>query len=52
MKKGPKVLTYEQAYELALRAGSRFPAVVAAQFALETDWGRRTANAKNNLFNI
>jgi len=52
MAKKPKVLTYQQAYDLALRAGSRFPAVVAAQFALETDWGRKTANAKNNLFNI
>lgn len=47
-----KVLTYQEAYEMALRAGSRFPAVVAAQFALETDWGRKTANAKNNLFNL
>ncbi len=51
-KKAPKVLTYQQAYDLALQAGSRFPSVVAAQFALETDWGRKTANAKNNLFNI
>lgn len=48
----PKVLTYQQAYDLALRAGSRFPAVVAAQFGLETDWGRRNAKARNNLFNI
>ncbi len=50
--KKPKVLTYQQAYDLALKAGSRFPSVVAAQFAIETDWGRRTAKANNNLFNI
>jgi len=52
MARKPKVLTYKQAYDLALKAGSRFPSVVAAQFAIETDWGRRTAKANNNLFNI
>lgn len=49
---GDKLLTYEEAYKLAEEAGSKFPGIVAAQFALETDWGRKQANAENNLFNI
>ncbi len=36
---------------MAEKSGAKYPNVVAAQFALESDWGRATG-AKNNFFGI
>ena len=36
---------------MAEKAGAKYPNVVAAQYALESDWGRATG-AKNNFFGI
>ena len=36
---------------MAEKAGAKYPNVVAAQFALESDWGR-AVGAKNNFFGI
>jgi len=36
---------------MAEKAGAKYPNLVAAQFALESDWGRATG-AKNNYFGI
>jgi hypothetical protein len=38
-------------YAMGVKAGAKYPSLVAAQFALESGWGRRLA-AKNNFFGI
>ncbi len=45
-------ISYTEAFQIAKEAGAKFPGIVAAQFGLETAWGTKTANAKNNLFNL
>jgi len=43
--------TWEGIYAAAQRAGAKFPACVAAQWALESDWGQHTSG-KNNFFGL
>lgn len=38
-------------YAMGVKAGAKYPSLVAAQFALESGWGSRLA-AKNNFFGI
>ncbi len=43
--------TWEGVMEAAKKAGAKFPEVVAAQWALESDWGKHTSG-KNNYFGL
>jgi len=43
--------TWESACQLAKTAGAKYPECVAAQWALESDWGRSTSG-KNNYFGL
>jgi hypothetical protein len=47
---GPK--TFEDAYDMAVAAGVDFPHVVAAQFGLETGWGKKKSGTTYGLFNM
>jgi len=48
--KAPK--TYQEAYDYAVEGGVKFPAAVAAQWALESGRGKRTSGTKYNYFGI
>ena len=43
--------TWEQIESLAAKAGAKYPALVAAQWALESGWGQHQSG-KNNFFGI
>lgn len=43
--------SWDLIYSLAKEAGAKFPQVVAAQWALESNWGKHTSG-KNNFFGI
>lgn len=43
--------TWESIYKIAKKAGAKFPEVVAAQWALESGWGKHTSG-KNNFFGL
>ena len=49
--KTPVANTWEGVITAAERAGAKFPEVVAAQWALESGWGKHTSG-KNNFFGI
>ena len=52
--KGPSfcmTTTWQQVETLAQKAGAKFPALVAAQWALESGWGKHTSG-KNNFFGL
>jgi hypothetical protein len=42
---------YWYVYDIAQKNGDKFPEIVAAQFALETGWGKSVISGTNNLFN-
>lgn len=48
---GSNVEKWKAVYAMAQKAGSKYPELVAAQFALESAWGTALA-AKNNFFGI
>ena len=43
--------TWDGIYQAAKQAGAKFPEVVAAQWALESGWGKHTSG-KNNFFGL
>jgi len=49
---GDAPTNYYEAYDYAVEAGVKFPAAVAAQWALESGWGKKTAGTKYNYFGI
>lgn len=46
-----QISKYQEVYEAAKRAGATHPEVIAAQWAVESAWGKK-ASGKNNLFGI